>query len=101
MPMLTTAQRHREPPSEGDDPVSDANADALGFKIADYVYFGYEFDSATPGCNKAKNTDVYTFRAQGDLDDDGTNSTFELATTVHTDMTLYHARGFYIINEVE
>ena len=40
---------------------------------------------------------VYTFSAQGDLDGDNTNSTFELATQVDTDMTLYHARGFYIV----
>jgi type IV pilus assembly protein PilA len=89
------------PRSEKQAYVADANAAALGFRIADYVYFGYAFTSGTTGCNLAVNTDVYTFTAFGDLDDDNTNSTFELVTSVHTDMTLYHARGFYVFQEVE
>ena len=88
------------PASEKQSYTADTNAAALGFRIADYVYFGYGFTGST-GCNKSVNVDVYTFFALGDLDDDATNSTFELATTVHTDMTLYHARGFYVVNEVE
>jgi type IV pilus assembly protein PilA len=90
------------------DPTSDkqqytpsANALALGFKIADYVYFGYGIANATNTCNNAANTAVYTFLAHGDLDGDNTNSTFELATQVDPDMTLYHSRGFYIVNEIE
>jgi type IV pilus assembly protein PilA len=79
---------------------ADANADALGFKIADFVYFSYHFD-AVPGCNHTALEDVYTFIANGDLDGDNTVSTFSLATSVHTDMTLYHSRGFYIDNEIE
>ena len=79
---------------------ADASAQALGFRIADFVYFGYAF-TGVPGCNQTVGAQVYTFYALGDLDDDNSNSTFELATTVHTDMTLYHARGFYISNEVE
>jgi len=39
--------------------------------------------------------------ANGDLDDDDTNGTFELAVAVHTDLTLYHARGFFVVNEIE
>ena len=81
--------------------IAEANAQALGFRIADFVYFGYAFTGAGPACNETVNAQVYTFYALGDLDDDNTNSTFELATTVHTDMTLYHARGFYVSNEVE
>ena len=77
------------------------NANALGFKIADFVYFGYGISNATATCMNTAQTDVYTFYAHGDLDADGTTSTFELATSVHTDMTLYHSRGFYIVNEVE
>ena len=81
--------------------VAQSNADALGFKIADYVYFGYGISDASAKCMNSAGDDVYTFFANGDLDGDDVNSTFELATSVHTDMTLYHARGFYIINEVE
>ena len=89
-----------DPGSEKQAYTADDNAQALGFRIADYVYFGYAFTGGT-GCNHSVGEDVYTFYALGDLDDDDTNSTFELATSVHTDMTLYHARGFYVANEVE
>jgi type IV pilus assembly protein PilA len=88
------------PGSEKQGYSADANAAALGFRIADYVYFGYGFTGGD-GCNRSVGAHVYTFFAYGDLDDDNTNSTFELATSVHTDMTLYHARGFYVVNEVE
>jgi type IV pilus assembly protein PilA len=77
------------------------NTDALGFKIADFVYFGYGITDATQKCMNTALESVYTFYAHGDLDADGTLSTFELATQVHTDLTLYHTRGFYIVNEVE
>jgi hypothetical protein len=38
--------------------------------------------------------------AQGDLDDDGTMSEFEMATQVEQ-RTLRHGKGFYILNETE
>jgi type IV pilus assembly protein PilA len=78
-----------------------ANAEALGFKIADFVYFGYGISNTGGACNNAANDDVYTFVAYGDLDGDDVDSTFELATQVDPDKTLYHARGFYIVNEIE
>ena len=65
------------------------------------MYFGYAISNASSKCNNTAKQDVYTFVAHGDLDGDNINSTFELATQVDADMTLYHARGFYIANEVE
>jgi type IV pilus assembly protein PilA len=92
-----------DPSAEKQQYSAGGNADALGFKIADFVYFGYGISSAdaTGACMNSALTTVYTFVANGDLDGDDTNSTFELATQVHTDLTLYHSRGFYISNEVE
>jgi len=81
--------------------VSSGAVDALGFKIADFVYFGYAISNASNKCNNTAKQNVYTFVANGDLDGDNINSQFELATQVDVDMTLYHARGFYISNEVE
>src|SRR5262245_44651133 len=92
------------PSNPGPDKVkytSGTNGGALGFKIADFVYFGYGISGATSKCNNTALADVYTFVARGDLDGDNINSTFELATKVDTDMTLYHARGFYIGLEIE
>jgi type IV pilus assembly protein PilA len=79
------------------------NAKALGFQIADYVYFGYEIDSSQVAgtCGVGSGVDVYTMRAYGDLDGDTLRSTFELAIRVDAEKTLYHQRGFYIANEVE
>ena len=74
---------------------------ALGFSIADFVYYGYQIESAAAACDRTALTQVYTLIAMGDLDGDNTNSTFELAVQVDTDMTLYHARGFYIDQEIE
>ncbi|MFI5309314.1 MAG: type IV pilin protein, partial [Polyangiales bacterium] len=79
------------------------NSTALGFKIADYVYYGYGISSsaATGACSVSSRVDVYTFYANGDLDGDTILSTFELAVRVDDDNTLYHSRGFYIANEIE
>jgi len=77
------------------------NAQALGFSIADYVYFGYGI-TGTATCGWGANQlQVYTFFAQGDLDGDSVKSTFELAAGTDKDATLYHAKGFFIANEIE
>jgi prepilin-type N-terminal cleavage/methylation domain-containing protein len=81
---------------------ADTNLRALRFHIADFVYFSYGVTSAGDQCDNTANTDsLYTFYANGDLDDDGTLSTFELATGTDESNTLYHGRGFYIANEIE
>jgi type II secretory pathway pseudopilin PulG len=80
--------------------IGGTNATALGFTIADEVYFGYGL-TGSQGCGWAPTTDVYTFTAQGDLDGDGTRSTFELAASTDEARTLRHARGIYIVNETE
>jgi type IV pilus assembly protein PilA len=80
---------------------SGTSSKSLGFKIADFVYYGYGISGATSMCGRTHDTDVYTFYAKGDLDGDGTFSRFELASRVDADMTLFHARGFYIVNEIE
>lgn len=78
-----------------------ANTGALGFTIADFVYFGYGIAGSDGACGHTAGQDVYTFYARGDLDGDTTMSTFELATATDDDNSLYHARGFYINNEIE
>jgi hypothetical protein len=78
-----------------------SNSSALGFSIADYVYFGYGITSASGKCGWQANLSAYTFFANGDLDGDATMSTFELAAGTDKDATLYHAKGFYINKEIE
>ncbi|HEX4354276.1 MAG TPA: prepilin-type N-terminal cleavage/methylation domain-containing protein [Polyangiales bacterium] len=84
-------------------PVDD-NFRALGFGIGDLVYFSYGLasGSGTSVCdNGPHNASLYTFYANGDLDGDGTFSTFELATGSDSTNVLYHARGFYVIDDLE
>jgi hypothetical protein len=75
---------------------------SLGFDTF-YGYFRYEVHGAGgPRCGiPANSAEVYTLRALGDLDDDDTNSTFDLAVGSNDDNELYHARGFNITNDYE
>jgi prepilin-type N-terminal cleavage/methylation domain-containing protein len=83
---------------------ADANLRALRFHIADYVYFSYGLTSAvaTGSCGHSANTTaLYTFWANGNLDNDLVLSTFELAAGTDADNSLYHARGLHIVSESE
>ena len=94
-PLSPTPNATKQPYSGG------VNAQALGFSVGDYVYYGYGF-TGSQQCGWAPNsTQVYTFFAQGDLDGDGIRSTFELVAGTDPSRTLYHARGVYIANETE
>jgi type IV pilus assembly protein PilA len=77
-----------------------ASQNAIGFQIADFVYYGYQLKGSTATCGVTDGAGAYTFVANGDLDGDNTNSTFELATEVN-ERSLRHAKGFYIVNETE
>ena len=76
----------------------------LGFDTF-YGYYRYEIISPlSPGidCGVPANTpNVYTLRAIGDLDNDGTRSTFDLAVASSSNNELYHARGFHLSNDYE
>ena len=74
---------------------------AIGFAVGDYIYFSYGYDTPGGGCGHSKDENLYTFYANGDLDGDGTWSTFELAAGTNTDNEFFHARGMYIDRESE
>lgn len=81
---------------------ADPNFRAMGFGVSDYIYYSYSADSAGALCGWGPGTqEIYTFRAEGNLDGDGALSTFELATGSDVSNTLYHARGIHIIAESE
>ena len=78
----------------------------LKFTIADYVYFGYGIASVGSAsaltCDFGSNiSSLYTFYARGDLDGDGTQSTFELAVGSDSENALFHARGLYVNKELD
>jgi prepilin-type N-terminal cleavage/methylation domain-containing protein len=83
-----------------------AGFQALGFSIADYVYYGYGLDSIAPAgqtlCGVSGGTaSIYTFYAHGDIDGDSLLSTFTLSTGSNADNQLYHSRGIYIDHPIE
>jgi prepilin-type N-terminal cleavage/methylation domain-containing protein len=84
------------------DPAPNSSFRTLGFHVADFVYYSYGLRNASPGCDQLVNTEaLYTFYANGDLDGDGTLSTFELVAGSSSDNVLYHARAIYIAKETE
>lgn len=105
-------------PEDGVDPMTDptdqkqsiataftggfAAGNGIGFSL-DNRYYMYSLNSATPGCNHLPGnvSSGVLLGAAGDLDNDATNSRFELAAGSNSDNELYHAKGFYIVNETE
>ena len=85
-------------------PDSDPQFRAIGFSIADYVYYGYGLasEAGTGACGGTPNDmTVYTLYAKGDLDGDHTLSLFELAVGSDPQNELYHSRGMSIQRELE
>ncbi len=74
---------------------------ALSFAASDPLYYQYAIANSPQACLQAPNTALYTFRATGDLDGDGTFSTFEVAAGSNGDNDLYRAPGIYTIDELE
>jgi prepilin-type N-terminal cleavage/methylation domain-containing protein len=83
--------------------VADPNFTAIGFTIADQVYYSYTiWAHGTAGCDHPANSDtLYTFEAKGDLDGDGITSRFELAAGSDASNTLYHQQAIFIDHETE
>jgi prepilin-type N-terminal cleavage/methylation domain-containing protein len=83
------------------DATGDAAFEALHFKIADFVYYSYGLSSAGPGCSHSGSETLYTFYANGDLDEDTDLSTFEITGGSDVANLFYHSRGLYIFKETE
>jgi len=76
--------------------------DVVGFTINDPVYFVYSMEGVGAGCGlvpapppATPPSPVYTLRANGDLDDDGVQSTIELAVGVDDTGALMRAGAFF------
>jgi prepilin-type N-terminal cleavage/methylation domain-containing protein len=74
---------------------------ALRFKISDFVYFSYGVRGVGEVCGHGANEALYTFYANGDLDDDGELSTFELTSGSDDGNLFYHSRGLYVARDSE
>lgn len=70
---------------------------ALNFAVADPHYYQYQYNSTN---NADENQCVFTASAFGDLDGDGTDSTFVRFGSVNN-MEVTGSAGLYIANELE
>jgi prepilin-type N-terminal cleavage/methylation domain-containing protein len=73
----------------------------IGWVVSDPVYYQYSIRDSTSMCGNTVSTAQYTFWAVGDLDGDGSMSTFELSAGSDGSNNLMRAPGFYITNEIE
>ncbi len=83
---------------------TDADYVALNFGPADPVYYEYHITvgPANGSCGvTASNSSVYTFTANGDLDGDNTESTFNLSAGSNAENSLYRAPGIYSSSPLE
>ncbi len=74
--------------------------DSLGFSLYDPVYYQYEIVGAG-GCDHQAGDALYTFRAYGDLDGDGTTSLFEITASAGPGGALERAPGIRREQELE
>jgi type II secretory pathway pseudopilin PulG len=83
--------------------VAEPSFRALGFSVADYVYFTYGIQTeGGGGCGGQPNdATVYTLYAQGDLDGDTVTSLFELAVASDGNNELYHSTCIHAERELE
>jgi type IV pilus assembly protein PilA len=77
-----------------------AQSGGIGFSL-EFAYYSYAITGPGVGCTRSANVGVYTLDAFGDLDNDGTNSTFEQQVGSNGENELYRSRGFYVVNETE
>ena len=82
---------------------NNAEFQAMNFAPADGLYFQYGLDAeAASACgNAADDAAVYTFYANGDLDDDNVESTFQMEARTNNDNVLYRAPGIQQISPLE
>ncbi|MBL8684223.1 MAG: hypothetical protein JNK05_33925, partial [Myxococcales bacterium] len=73
-----------------------ASWQALSFSIADPHYYSFQYESTGTGTAAR-----FTARALGNLDGDGTNSTFERAGGLNTQLEMFGSPGIYMENELE
>jgi len=75
---------------------------ALDFAPSDPLYYEYHITSGMAGCGLRPSTnEVYTFTANGDLDGDMSESTFEIAVGSNGDNELFRSPGIFVQNELE
>ncbi len=75
--------------------------EAIGFSVADPVYYQYEIFSVGAGCGRTARTDLYSFRAYGNLDGDTDTSLFEISAGSSAQNILMRSPGIYQQAELE
>jgi len=80
-----------------------ASFQGLNFAPADPLYYSYEIIGSDGMCGHLPNAvaAVYTFQAHGDLDGDGTFSTFEVQCGTNANNELFRTPGIFVVDELE
>ena len=73
----------------------------IGFQVVDPIYYQYQIVGSTDSCSHVAGENLYSFRAVGDLDFDGTTSLFELSAGSNTSNLLMRTPGIYRVNATE
>ncbi len=76
-----------------------ATWNALKFSLADPIYYSYQYVST--GSGSTGTSSLFTARANGDLDGDGSPSTFERVGTVNDQMEVQGSGGLYEADPTE
>lgn len=100
--VVDSARTGNEPRREGTTlslPL-DPSFEALGFEPYGPVRYRYEVVSVG-GCGHGADAALYSFRAVGDLDEDGVTSLFELSAGSGPDQLLFRSPGIRVENELE
>jgi type IV pilus assembly protein PilA len=104
VPTETDAKTPNDQKQAGDYTGLSFGKTGLSFAL-EYGYYSYQIATSTgtgPSlCQNPPNEQLYVMRAVGDLDNDSSLSTFDLAVGSNAENELYHARGFRIVNETE
>ena len=91
-------------PNAGKTPVDFSmglpNFNAIGFSIADPIYYQYSI-TGDGLCGHMALEDLYTFAAVGDLDGDMTTSLFEIQAGSNAENVLMRTPGIFRQNELE
>jgi type IV pilus assembly protein PilA len=95
-----------EPSSSKNIPLWSGEAEefvAMNFAPSEGLYFQYGLDAegASACANPANDTALYTFYANGDLDDDNVESTFQLEAGTNEDNVVYRAPTIQQISPLE
>lgn len=81
--------------------IEDPAFSAISFEAPDPLYYQYAIAGSVDACGHVAGTDLYSFRARGNLDGDGVFSLFEISAGSSSTNALMRTPGVYRERELE